>query len=167
MSYTTSYSWTRTNAREVASKVSADLGYMRSFYGQPLPERIKQFEDEITEYLAARYLNYVIYGYKRDGNWVVALRYSARSDGSLANDGAGRLVAIIGKDITGASFYSYLVHNSTYDTLTEADREKFLGSLPFQRGGAAEPGTGSGYWETDRSYASGDGGVSRSVLRNT
>lgn len=165
MSYTTTYSWTKTNAREVASKVSADLGYMRTFYQRPTADEIKQFEDELTLYLAAGYVDYVIIGFKRGSDWVLALRYQARMDGTLADDGAGRIQSIIGKDVTGAVFHNYLVQNSAYTALSHTDRQKFLETLPFQRTGMAEPGTGSGYWETDRSYASGTGGVSRSVLR--
>lgn len=166
MSFTTTYSWTRSNAREVASKVSADLAFIRRIYGKPTEEWIEKYEAELTEYLAARYIDYVIYGYRRGTDWVLALRYHARADGTLADDGAGRLQSIIGKDTSGADFHSYLVQNSAYSALSDTEREKFLNTLPFRRTGAPEPGTGSGYWETDRSYTSGGGGVTRSVLRS-
>jgi hypothetical protein len=165
VSYSTTYSWTRTNAREVASKVKADLGYMRIFHGKPSEDFATQLEAELTEVLASGYLKYVIYGFKRDDYWVAALRYEAQMNGTLADQGAGRLTSLIGKDTTNATFYSYLVYNSAWWALSKAEREQFEADLPIQRTTGTEPGTGSGYWESDRSYSSGGGGVARSVLK--
>jgi hypothetical protein len=165
MSYTTSHTFTRANARTVATKVSADLGFMRIFYGQPSEAKAQEFEDEITELLALGYLDHVTYGFKKGDAWVLALRYHARLDGTLSDDGAGRLLAILDKDVTGASFYSFLVPSSSWNALSEAERDKVRSAYTLRRGSGSEPGTGSGYWETDRSYASGGGGVSRSILR--
>lgn len=166
MSYTRTYSWTRTNARELASKVAADLAYFRIFHGKPSEADAGNYEAELTEYLASGYLDYVIYGYRRDGNWVAALRYQARMDGTLADEGAGRLMSIIGSDTTNAVFHSFLVQNSAWSALTEVERQRFRDTLPFQRTTGTEPGTGFDYWDTDRSYSSGGGGVSRSVLKS-
>jgi hypothetical protein len=167
VSYSTTSSWTRTDAREVASKVKADLGYMRIFHGKPSEEFATKLETELTEVLAAGYLSYVIYGFMRDSTWVVALRYEAQMNGTLADQGAGRLASLVGKDTSNATWHSYLVHNSAWWALSEAERERFEASLPIQRTTGTEPGTGSGYWESDRSYASGGGGVARSVLRSS
>ena len=38
-----------------------------------------------------------------------------------------------GEDISGASFYSYLISSPAWDRLTEQEKEAFSSRLPFQR----------------------------------
>ena len=163
MASTHSNSFTRTNARNIASKVAADLRQMRLFYDKPSEASIQEYIEEFVELLVGRYLHTVEYGFKRDGDWVISARYEVRSDGTVADTGTGDLYARA--DIEGASFYSFLTYTSSWGDLTPSERQDVKQSLPFQREFDAEPGHVNGYWETGKSYASGGVGATRSVWR--
>src|SRR5579872_2000556 len=134
----------------MAAKVATDLKRMQRLYGSPSDTGIAQFEAEIIEFMKAGYLGAVWYGYRRDGNWIApTLRYTARDlAGSSANDeDPGRVLP--GADTSNAKFYSYLTYGGAWNNTTAAERVVFEKRLPFQRGGAPEPGV-SGYMSDDR-----------------
>jgi hypothetical protein len=162
--YTFSETFTRSNARYVASKVAADLRLLQRFYGRPTDAEIDAYTGELVELLLGGYVQRVTYGFKRGSTWVVALRYEARMDGTLeADDRAGRVTP--GIDITGASFYSYLVYSHAWDLLDAAERARIEARLPVQRTGADEPSSSNGTWVQDRSYSAGGSGVQRASFR--
>src|SRR6266705_2713455 len=108
MSYsiTESESYTITHARYVASKVKTDLLRLQRFYGGPSNTRIDNYEAELIAMLKGDYLDTVIYGFKRTGNWIVALKYTSTSGGVLVSDQDPGAIKP-GEDIAGASFGSY------------------------------------------------------------
>jgi len=161
-----SESFTVTNARHMAAKVATDLKRMQRLYGSPTDASIVAYEAEVIECLKAGYLATVTYGYRRDGNWIEpTLRYAARDlAGAAANDDdPGRITR--GADILGAKFYSYLTYSVWWDRATAAEREAFARRLPFQRGGAPEPGI-SGYLSEDLVYSSGGRALCRASVRS-
>jgi Bacterial HORMA domain family 1 len=162
--YTYSETFTRSNARYVASKVAADLRLLQRFYGRPTDAEIDDYTGELVELLLGGYVQRVTYGFKPGSTWVVALRYEARLDGTLdADDRAGRVTP--GINITGASFYSYLVYSYTWDLLDATERARIKARLPVQRTGADEPSSSNGAWVQDRSYSAGGSGVRRASFR--
>lgn len=165
LSITQTRTWTITQARYVTSKIAADLDLMRIHYGQPSREKVTDFAEEAALLLAARYLGWVEYGFKRDGMRVIALKYEARTDGSLAvDDRPGRVPA--GLDLASTSWYSYLDYSSSFYRLSADERQRFKETLPIRRGFADPPGTAAGYWEYNRTYASNGEGVLRQVFRS-
>lgn len=167
-SYTVSRTntFTVTHARHMAAKVAADLKRMQRLYGQPSDADITKYEAEVVEFLKAGYLGTVTYGYKRDGQWIEpTLRYSAKelaeSDGYGDDPGKVRP----GKNVAGASFYSYLTYSATWSSLSPAQQDTFKESLPFKRGGAPEP-TVNGYFEPDRTYTAGGKALDRFSVRS-
>ena len=168
MSYTTTSTdtFTRSNARHVASKVAADLKLMQLFCGGPSDEMILMYEIELLELLAGKYLDKVTYGYKRNGAWVVALRYQAHLDGTLnSDDRAGKVSYLAGKDVRGASEASFLEYTSAWMPVSASDRERIYDQVGFRRATGTEPATANGYWQSDKTYSSGAGGVARSTFR--
>ena len=104
------------------------------------------------------------YGYRRNGDWILALHYVPRRDGTLeADDRAGRVPRRV--DITGATFYSYLTYSPAWDNLTWDQQQAVKVELPISRTSADPSGTSGGYWTTDRTYSSGGTGVTRSTFR--
>lgn len=155
-----------THARHMGAKVAADLKRLQRFYHEPSDARIANFETEIIELLKTGYLGTVTYGFKRDGKWVEpTLQYTARDlTGTSANDDdPGRVRP--GADTDGASFYSYLTYSPTWNKLTFSEQEAFKKQLPFQRGGANEPGV-NGYFIDDRMYSSGGRALNRASVRS-
>jgi hypothetical protein len=159
-------SFTVTHARHMGAKVATDLKRMQRFYGSPSDGEIADYEAEIIEFLKKGYLGTVTYGYWRDDNWVEPmLRYSARDlAGASANDDDPGKVRP-GANIVGAKFYSYMTYSTTYNNLSDVEREAFRKTLPFTRGGAPEPSL-NGYLSPDRTYSSGGRALDRSSLRS-
>lgn len=166
LSYTESSTFTVTHARHMAAKVATDLKRMQRFYGSPSDASIASYEAEATEMIRAGYLGTVTYGFKKDGNWIEpTLRYTARDlAGVSANDDdPGRIRP--GASVSGAKFYSYMTYSAAWFQLTQAERATFEATLPFSRGGAAEPGI-TGYLADDRTYSSGGRALDRACVRS-
>jgi hypothetical protein len=163
-STTTTNTFSLTSAKYVASKVAADLRYIRALYGKPDESDIERWIEELVLWIQSGYLGTVTYGFKRDDKWVVAARYAAdRSGGLTQDDSTGRLAP--GVDVSGCSFYNYLTHSDAWSRLTASQQAAFEATLPFQRTGADEPGVAGGFWQEDRAYSADGGGVRRSTIR--
>lgn len=157
-----------TNAKHIAAKIMTDLELLDRAYPSAglTDERIADFGDEAAGMLNAGYLGTVTYGFKKGDDWIVALRYTARNDGTLvADDRAGKIPR--GVDVAGAFFYSYLTYSSAWSSLTADLKAAFVAGLPIQRTGAPEPGTSGGYWTSSTTYSSNGSGVTRQELRPT
>jgi hypothetical protein len=165
-SYTTTASFTRTHARELAAKVAADLRQMQVFYKEPTDQQINDFVEELVELLVGGYLASVDYGFRTNSGWVVALSYTVRSDGTLeTNDRAGRVP--VGANISGASWYSYLRKNSKWSNLTQSERDKIEALIPVKRSTANEPTVGFGNaWVEDKVYSSNGTSFTRRTLKS-
>ena len=158
--------FTRTHAKHMAAKVATDLKRIQRLYGRPNDSSIVDYEIEVIEFLKEGYLGTLIYGFRRNGNWIEpTLYYTARDlAGASANDDdPGRIRP--GADISGASFYSYLTYSLAWDNATEAEKEEFRGRLPFRRSGAPEPGI-DGYLSEDLTYSSGGRALDRATVRS-
>lgn len=154
------------HARQLASKVATDLKRMQRFYDQPSDFRITQFEAELIEFLKKGFLETVTYGFKKNDDWIEpTLRYTSKDLVGLAadDDDPGRVRP--NANISGANFYSFLCYSQAYFLATQSDRDNFAGNLPFQRGGATEPGI-NGYMSSDKTYSSGGRALDRSSLKS-
>ena len=166
MAATTTHTATFTisNARYIASKVKTDLKLLQRIYGSPSDSGIEDYGEEAALLLRDGYLGTVTYGYRRNGNWILALRYVAQSNGTLAQDDRAGKVSR-GINIIGASFSSYLTYSTKWETLTQAEKQAVKAKLPVKRQTADPPGTSGGYWSADNTYSSKGNGVKRSTFR--
>ena len=162
-SYTTTETFTKTHARYIASKIAADLRKLQLYYDRPTDSEIEDYLVELTERLAKRYLGSFEAGFKKDGKRVVSLFYEVRSDGTVTDNQAGNVYARA--DITGASWFTYVTHSSTYMNLTATEQDTFDKTLPIDRTPGAAPTDGAGYWTTDHGYAGGGVGAARRTFR--
>jgi hypothetical protein len=161
-----SESFTIVHARRMAAKVAADLKRMQRHYDKPSDAAIATYEEEVVQLLKAGYLGAVTYGFKRNGQWIEpTLRYTAKDLQGAAgtDDDPGKIKPWA--DISGASFYSFLTNSGAWHALSSAEQAAFEKTLPFQRGGASEPGI-SGYLENDRTYSAGGKSLGRSSVRS-
>lgn len=164
--YSDSTTFTLTHAKHLASKVRTDLMRIHRLYdNQPSIAMIDKYETEITALLRAGYLKQVTFGFKKNGNYISpTLRYEATD---LANNGIddrpGKIP--IGKDVTGATFHSYLIYSSKWFSLTKNEQDAFENGMPYKRTNADEPGV-TGYFSSDKTYSSGGRAMNRSVVRN-
>lgn len=166
--FTTSKTFTISHARYITSKVAADLRQLLLFYGRPSGDWIDAYAEEAALLLRDGYLERVDYGFQRahsvlGSQWVLLLRYHARSDGTLADDYAGRVPASV--DVSNTNFTSFLTHSARYYDLSSVEREAVDAALPLRRSHGSEAGFASGTWGGNRSYAAADHGVARSVFK--
>ncbi|MBY3265301.1 MULTISPECIES: hypothetical protein [Rhizobium] len=165
-SITDTEAFTIAHARRIASKVATDLLRFQSLYnGVPSDATIDSYEKEIVEYLRHDVVDSVTYGFKRDGKWTeAAVRYRALAGGVLvSDDDPGKIRPRL--DVVGATFTSFLVHNSNWSNKTPAERQAIENGCPFQRTSGTEPPLESGYWTDDLNYISGGRGLGRSTVR--
>jgi hypothetical protein len=167
MSYSTSRTATFTvaHARNLSSKVAADMNICANYYGKPTLDQIEKYSEELTELLRYGYVETYEFGFKKDDKRVVSWYYIVDSSGSITSDDrAGKLTS--GANIEGATFFNFLTYSSKWDGLSSSEREEIKKSLPIQRTTGEPPADGSGYWTSgDRSYSSGGVGMSRNSFR--
>lgn len=165
-SFTYNQTFTITDAKYLASKISADLKRMQRFYNSPSDSSIELYESEITELLRYGYLKKVSYGFSKDGQFIEpTLIYTAQELASdfSTDDDPGRVKP--GANTLGASFYSYLTYSDKWNNLSYAEREKFESNLRIKRTGADEPSI-NGYLSNDRSYSSGGQTLNRTSIKS-
>ena len=164
-----SYSYTQTeafsvvHARHLACQVSTDLLKFNRFYKEPSLRLIDALKEELIALLNNDYLDTLMNGFIRNGDWVVAVRYRVVGGVLMADADPGKIRPEI--DISGATFLSFLTRNSRWTRLTQEERDTFNASITIKRTGGNEPGVESGYWQDDLSYSAGGRGLSRSILR--
>lgn len=166
---TATATFSRSAARYVASKIATDLRQLQRWYGRPSDVDIDNYAEEIailgygdgSEH--GSYVDKVIYGFKRNGDWLLTLEY-VFVDGMLASDDrAGGIYRYA--DVSGAAFHSYLMPSSSWWALSEADRAAINTSLPFTRTPGDAPGYTGGYHISDRTYSREGTGFTRSTYR--
>lgn len=161
--YTTTSTFTASDARRVGGKVVADLRQMQQAYGSPTDQEIENYLGELISLLLDGYLDTVMYGFKKDGAWLPAtLRYTALALGTTG-DGDRSGTVKRGVETSGAYFTSYLTYSQKWWNLSEQARSQYKAGLPIQRVSGNEP-TAPGGWIEDKTYISGGGGVRRAVL---
>lgn len=162
-SYTTTETWSRTHARKVGGKVVADLRQFQQEYGSPSDAWLEKYLAELTVLLTDDYIEEVTYGFRRNGQWIVAVRYTADMNGNLvADDRSGRIPR--GVDVAGATWGSYLVRNAKWRSLSSAERAAIERQLPFSRNTCAAPTDGGPVRWNDKTYSGAGCGVRRSTV---
>lgn len=172
-SYTTSDSttFTLTHAKEISSKVAADLKRIQRLHnGTPSDSEIANYEGELIELLKGGYLKEVIYGFQRQvgdtKEWLQpTLIYTAKDlSGSFwDNDDPGKILP--GGDLRGTYFNSHLTYSDAWLRLTEAQKSAVTSRLPVQRTTQPKPSI-NGYLVNDRSYSAGGKALDRSSVRS-
>lgn len=165
-SYTESITFTVTHARHMAAKIATDLKRIQRLYNCPSDRDIAEYEAEAVAMMKVGYLGAVTYGFKRNGAWIEpTLKYSARdlADGSTNDDDPGRIRP--GKDVSGASFASFMTYSDAFFALSQTERDAFKGGLPIFRASGTEPPV-DGYLDADRTYSAGGRALDRSTVRS-
>jgi hypothetical protein len=163
---TTSYShadtstFTLASAQYVASKVAADLRQLQRWYGHPSDQEILDYAVEAAVLAHRGYLKKVIYGFRRNGAWVLTLEYTAVAGTLAADDRAGGVYRHA--DVAGAQFHSYLYRTDAWWQLTTAERHAVDAAAGIRRVGAQALGYTGGQHIVDRAYSARGTGLQRS-----
>lgn len=70
----------------LSSKVAADMHLCAQYYGEPSEQSIREFAEELAQYLNAGYVAEYEFGYKKDGKRIVSWRYKVDENGVLTTD---------------------------------------------------------------------------------
>lgn len=163
-SYTRTNAFTITHARHLASKVAADMHLCAQYYGKPPEDWIRNYSEELAQYLNEGYLSEYEFGYQRGDVRVVTWRYKVDANGSITTDDrAGKVVPYV--DVAGADFFNFLTHNLKFSLLPAEQRRRFKEALPITRSEGSPPSDGRGYWTSDRNYYSGGCGLGRQTFQ--
>src|ERR1700687_5392894 len=100
-SYTKTATFTIVHARYLASKAAADMHLCAQYYGKPSESQIREYAEELAQYLNEGYVKEYEFGYQKGGKRIVSWRYKVDSNGNLATDDRpGKVVPYV--DIAGA-----------------------------------------------------------------
>jgi Bacterial HORMA domain family 1 len=165
MSYTTTTTFTKTHAKHLAAKVITDLYQCNLLYGYPTEASISDYLTELIELLAGNFVKTYEFGFRKNGERVVAWRYSVSADGELhgGDANAGNLYARA--PVAGAEYYNHLTYSDHWLDVGDAEREAVQDRLPFRRTTASLLGDGDGYWQTDHGYTAGGRRIERTTFR--
>ena len=165
-----SYSVTRSetfsiiHARQLSSKVAADMHLCAQYYGRPNESSIREYAEELAQYLNEGYVAEYEFGYQKNGKRLLTWRYKVDENGLLTTDERpGKVVPYV--DVSGAYFFNYLTRHSRFFNLSSSQQAAFEAALPFQRGTGDPPSDGTGYWTSDRNYYAGGRGLNRETFQ--
>ena len=164
LSHTLSASTTFTiaHAREIASRVAADLNICSRYYGKPVDSTIAAYLEELAQLIKGGYVHSYEFGFKKNEERIVCWRYTVGPSGALESDRPGKVPAWV--DVSGANHYNFLTPSSKWYALTESQRNEIEAALPIQRGTGSLPSDGAGYWTSDKTYAAGGVAASRETF---
>ena len=165
-SFTKSESFTIVHARKLASKVAADMHLCAQYYGSPSEETIRDYAEELAQYLNAGYIKEYEFGYKKDGQRVISWRYKVDENGNITvDDRPGKIVPYV--NVTGAILFNVLTPSSRFYQLLPDRQSNFEAGLPIKRTSGSAPTDGAGYWTSDRNYSAGGRGLNRLTFQPT
>lgn len=164
--YSQTQTFSRTEARYLASKVVADLHQCARLYGRPSVAGIADYETELVERLVKGYIKQYEFGFKKGGKRIVSWRYEVK-DGDLVGGGTDdRPGGVYARaNVAGAAYYNHTISTIKWWWLSDDEQAAFEASLPFTRGEADLPDDGSGYWRSDKTYTRGGVEVARRTFR--
>ena len=165
MTGTTTQTYATTFAEHITSRVVADLDCYQALYDTPSYKEIYEYEQELIALLTMGYLEFVIYGFKRNGKFVEASRYNALPNGTLEpNQDPGGIRYREG--IRGVlSFTSFLDYSLKWYNLSEEEKKSFKQGLLIKRVSGTLPGVENGYWVEDKTYTADGRGVVRQRIK--
>lgn len=161
--YTTSDTFTLTNAKKLAAKVTADMHQCRRFYGDPTEADVSAYNAELVVMLAGGYVSSYEFGYKSADQRVVSWYYTVTAVGDLDGGRSGGLYATA--HVGGASWFNFISTSQAWSDLTEAGRNAVRAKHSISRVTGEPPCDGSGRWVCDRAYVSGSVAVQRKEFR--
>lgn len=163
-SYTQTNTFTVTHAKQIASKVAADLQRFQRLYGSPTDQWISNYEGELVVLLQHDAVKEVVYGFQRNNAWTeAAVKYKALGGVLQTSDDPGKILPNL--DVSGATFTSFLTYSSNWTSLSQPEKDAIKQSCPFVRGTGEVPHLENGYWSDDHSYSAGGRGLGRSSVK--
>ncbi len=138
---TTTQTATATQAKRLASRIGAELLQVQTFYGKPDAETLNKYIAEAEMFLDAGYLRSIRYGFKKGGEVIFEVAYTAQSANGT-DDKPGRVPPTA--EVTGGTWFSYLTYSEPFCRLTREQQQAFKAKSPLEREAADEPQLAAG-----------------------
>jgi hypothetical protein len=162
--FTKTATFTIVHARYLASKVAADMHLCCRYYGRPTEAEIRDYAEELAQYLNSGYLEGYEFGFKKQERRVVSWRYEVDPNGYLtADDRSGKVLPYA--DISGAVYFNFLTQNAEFFNLSPDEQARFKAVLAVKRTSGTPPSDGQGHWIVDRNYFSGGRALNRRTFK--
>jgi Bacterial HORMA domain family 1 len=159
-------SFTLTQAKYLASKVTADMRRCQQLYGEPDDARINNLGSELALLLRDGYVKSYEFGFIRDADYerILTWKYSVDSSGNLVSDDRpGRIVS--GVNVSGTTLRTYLIKSSAWDALSSAQKAAIEATLPITRKDAPEYKSSLGVWQCDLTYSASGVALTRQTFK--
>src|SRR4051812_2370072 len=131
-SYTTSETFTLTDARRLAGKVAADMHQCQQLYRHFTDKDIENYQEELTVLLHGGYVESYKFGFKtKDGQRVVSWFYTVGPSSDLEGSRSGGIFP--SADISGAHLFNFLSYSSKWSALSATEREKVRDGYSVRR----------------------------------
>jgi len=162
-SYTSSNTFTVTDAQFLASRIATELTQVQHGYPgeDPTSDMVINYAVEAALLLHHKLLKKAQYGYKRNGEWIFVLEYSADYLGNVTvNSSPGGVP--LGANIAGAQWYTFLARH--YDTgHSQEELDTINASIPVSRTFGVEPSYATGGNNETNSFERSGVGLNRSA----
>ena len=153
MTRSVSESWTLTNAKYLASKVTTDMWRCRQNYGLPSEAAINDYGTELALRLRDGFVSKYEFGFEIENERLLSWRYTVvNGDLTATDDRPGKIPS--GVDISKARFFNQLTTSTKWDNLSADEKEQWEAFYPFRRQTKSGPKDGRGYWQHDLQYSS-------------
>ena len=153
MTRTVSDSFTLTNSKHLASKVTTDMWRCQQLYGRPSAAAINDYGTELALRLRDGFVSIYEFGFQVNEERLLSWRYTVvNGDLTATDDRPGRIVS--GVDTANAQFFNQLTYSSKWSNLSEKEREEWEAFYPIKRVTKDGPIDGNGYWQNDLQYSS-------------
>ncbi|MEM9399993.1 MAG: hypothetical protein AAF984_07265 [Verrucomicrobiota bacterium] len=159
-----SHSFTLTHAKYLASKIATDMHRCYQNYGDP--QKIEDYQKELTQLLNNGYVSEYEFGYKKDGYRFLSWHYVIDENGIVdTDDRPGKIVSNVKLD--GAAYFNFLWPSSKWHDLSQYDKSSFYDDLSIDRtpGSAPQDGNNGCWTSSDKNYFSGGTGIGRKTFR--
>jgi Bacterial HORMA domain family 1 len=153
MTRTVSESFTLTNSKHLASKVTTDMWRCQQNYKQPSAAQINDYGTELALRLRDGFVSEYEFGFKIGEERLLSWRYVVvNGDLTATDDRPGRIVS--GVDVSLAKFFNQMTTSSKWGNLSAHDQERWEAFYPFRRTVNNGLKDGRGYWQKDLQYSS-------------
>ena len=164
MTRTVSESFTLTNSKILASKVTADMRRCQQNYGRPTDSEINDYGTELAILLRDNCVSAYEFGYERDSKRVVSWHYVVvNGQINATDDRPGKIAS--GIDINNAQFFNFMTYSLAWFLLPQNQKEDLKKQLPIVRVDGQPPLDGLGQWTSDLAYSSAGVSLNRRTFR--
>ena len=160
MTRTVAESFSLTNAKYLASKVTSDMLRCQQNYGRPSDAEINDYGTELAILMRDGYVGTYEFGFEIGGKRILSWSYTVTTAGlGATDDRPGKILS--NAEVSQALMFNYMTYSEEWWKLPLAEKTRIKQGLPVQRSAGDPPVNGNGYWKSDLNYFSAGTNIGR------